>query len=636
MEANLKSIIDSLCRQIGETGLIIETRALQFLNKNQISYFECERILELLNIKDIYLNNEMKKLKLVSILLYLQGGTNPDKASVFLAKYDQLQSTKLNMRSSNNLDHLHLIYNMIECEYRYRFLSQDKIKLIGVQLSTYEKFEKGFEDFVLFKYYDGVIKYLLGDYQSAKVSVMDIVIDLSDEVTEHKTALVEFIELKNSILTLKILEKENCSKEIISHLESLYEVYNKKDEALSIKFAIKMCDIYISNYEYDKVFILLNNIFRKIKAQMYSSSNKFPDFIEVTLNTFSRFIFCAIMLGKSEEAKKFGKKIEKLLNYLKEYETKCVIEKETKENILAKYGFISLISKYIFLNKPNAICKSDLHCCISEYRTKFKNTILTEDDVIINIYSLNSSDLLAKNFFDKIALNMSIIQSNKFVSVKYLSLFFSIYNQIAILTKNVTTDTNIKKQFEYVEKIRSCSKAVIEYVQKYSDFLEIKTVFSFCYFKQVLIKVLYAYIFSFFFVREYKKVLDLYDDLQVISDKFQLNKGPMLKYYVDIYKIRADTLFKLEDYAEASKEYSKVLNIHGEHDNQTAYAVTALNLSFSLCYIKQFESSKLNLLVSLNKFELLSAANQNKYSDKINFINNLLQHLNSTLFSSIN
>jgi hypothetical protein len=33
---------------------------------------------------------------------------------------------------------------------------------------------------------------------------------------------------------------------------------------------------------------------------------------------------------------------------------------------------------------------------------------------------------------------------------------------------------------------------------------------------------------------------------------------------------------------------------------------------------------------------LLNAANQNKYSDKINYINNLLQHLNSTLFSSIN
>ena len=363
---------------------------------------------------------------------------------------------------------------------------------------------------------------------------------------------------------------------------------------------------------------------------MYSSNKKFPDFIELSLNSFSRFIFCAVMLGNSEDATKYVKKMEKLLTYLKEYETKCVVDKETKESILARYGFILNISKIIL---QTAINKSELNNCISEYRTKFKNTILTEDDVIINIYSQNSSDLLAKNFFDKITFNMSIIQSNKLKSVNYCSLFFSIYNQIAILTKNLTTDTNIKKQFEYLEKMRSCNKAVIDYVQKYSDFAEIKSVFSIPYFKQVLIKILYAYIFSFFFAREYKKCLDLFNDLQVISDKFLLNKGKMLRYYADIYKIKGDTLFKLEDYAEASNEYGKVVAIHEEYNNQTAYAVTALNLGVSFCYAKQFELSKKNLLMSLNKFESINAANQNRYTDKINNINNLIQHLNTNLFS---
>ena len=79
MEANLKTILESLNRQLGETGLIIHTKALQFINKNEITFYECDRLLELLNIKDIYGNNELKKMKLISILLFLQAETNPEK-----------------------------------------------------------------------------------------------------------------------------------------------------------------------------------------------------------------------------------------------------------------------------------------------------------------------------------------------------------------------------------------------------------------------------------------------------------------------------------------------------------------------------------------------------------------------------
>jgi len=637
MEANFKSIIDLLNKQIGDSGLIIHTKALEFTTKDQMSFSECERILESLNNKDFYANNELKKLNIISILLFLQAETNPEKASMFVSKYDQWHNNnKINLRSSNCIDHLHLIFNMIEFEYRFRILNQEKIKLIGMQLSTYEKFEKLFEDFILFKYYDGVIKFLLGDYQSARVSVMEIVIDLCEEIQERKSTFIEYIELKNSILTLKVLEKENDSKEFISHLESLYEAYSKKDQNLSIKFAIKMCDIHLNSYEYDKVFILLDQIFKKIKTQMYFSNRKFPEFVEINLNTICRYIYCSIMFGKTEDAAKFIRKFEKLLNYLKEFEGKSSVETEAKENLLARYQFILFISKYIINNRQGVINRSELSSCITDYRTKFKNTVLSEDDVIINIYSLNSSDLFAKNFFEKIALNMSIIQNNKLVSVNYISLFFSIYNQIAILTKNVTTDTNIKKQLEYIEKIRNCSKSVIDYFQKYMDFMELKIIFSYPYFKKLLIKVFYSYLFSFYFVREYKKVLEIFKELQIISDKLELNKGSMLKHYVDIYKLRADTLFKLEEYTEACNEYCKVISINEESNNQLGFALTAFNLGVSYCYSKEIELSKKHLLISVNTFENLNAQNQSKFNEKINQINNLLQQLNSGLFGRIN
>jgi hypothetical protein len=637
MDSVLKPILDSLTRQLGDSGTIMQAKALQFANNQQISFNECERNLELLNTLNLYGNNEIKKMKMTSILHYFQAETNPEKAATFLAKYEQWHNNnKINLRSANNIDHLHLIFNVIEFENRFRIMNAEKLKLISIQLFIYEKFEKCFEDFILFKYYDGVLKYLLGDYQSAKVSVMEIVIDLCEEISEKKSSFIEFIELKNSILTLQILERENGSKEIVSHLESLCETYCKKDNALSIKFAIKMCDFYLAAYEFDKVFILLHQIFKKIKTQINFSNKKFPEFVEIQLNTISRVIFCTIMFGRSEEAAKFLKKMEKLITYLREHEVKNDIDSEAKEILLARYQFVLLISRLILQNKLNSINKSDLNTCISEYRTKFKNTILSEDDVIINIYSLNSSDLLAKNFFDKIAYNMSLIQGNKLVSVNYISLFFSIYNQIAILTKNVTTDTNLKKQLEYIEKIRNCSKAVTEYVEKYCDFVEMKIIFSLPYFKQVLIKTIYSFLYSFFFVREYKKCLEFLNDAQIISDKLELNKGGIVRYYAEIFKLKADSLFKLEDYEGAINEYSKVMKIHEEYNNQIGVALVSFDLGIVCCYAKEYELAKNHLMSSLNKFDFLNSSNQNRFIEKVNHINTLIQKLNSTLFSRIN
>lgn len=637
MESNLKPIIDYLFKQFGESGTIIEAKAFQLFNKQSISSDGCEKYIELLNNLNIF-NNEFKKMNMSSILYYMQAETNPEIATVFLSKYEQWQNNlKQTLRSGNNIENLRLIYNIIEIEYRYRILNAEKIKLIEMQLMTYEKFDKCFEDYILYKYYDGVLKYLLGDYEAVNFAVMPIVIDISEELkNSEKSPLIEYIELKNSVLILQTLEKENRKengiKEIISHLEALYKAYSKKDTGLCIKFAIKMCDFYLAAYEYDNVFILLMEIIKKLKNQMYFNNKKFPEFIEIFLNTISRVIFCAIMFGKLDDALRFLKKIDKLLNSLKDYDPKNEKETEAKENLLARYQFILFISKYIIQNNQATINKSDLNTCISEYRTRFKNTILSEDDVIINIYSLNSSDLLAKNFFDRIALNMSIVQSNKLVSVNYLSLFFSIYNQIAILTKNVTTDTNIKKQLEYVEKIRTCSKSVTEYVHKYCDFWELKIVFSLPYFKQVIIKTMYAYLFSFFFVREYKKCLEIFKELQVISEKLELNKGAMLKYYADIYKLRGDTLFKSDEYGEAINEYAKVIKIHEEYNNLTAVALLSFDLGICYCYVKNYELAKKYFLLSLNKFELLNSANQNRFGDKIISINSLMQKLNNTLF----
>jgi hypothetical protein len=635
----LNAIFDNLNKQIGESGLIIQTKALQFHGICQINEAEAERLLELLSTKDLVPMNEIRRMKLMTIMLYIIAEHNSEKSQIFYQKYDQWQnSNKTVLRSSCNVDHLHIVFNIIEFEDKFKLLNIERLKLILLQLTTFEKLEKPFEEYILYKYYTGVLRYLMKEYQIAKVPVMEIVIDICEEIGDKTNQLpfIDYIELKNSILNLKIMEKDTNSdnKEILSNLESLCELYNKKDDMINIKFAFKMCDVYLGFYEFDKIWMLLCQVFKKIKKQMYFGSNKFPEFIEICLNTISRIIFASVMLGKVEESMKFVKKLEKIISYVRDYEPKTSTENDSKDMLITKYHFYLLIFKSI--NKIGNMDKVEMNNSINNYRNVFKNQIHVEDDVIINIYSLNSSDILAKNFFDKVAMNMSIIQNNKFMPVNYLSLFFSLYNQIAILTKNVISDTNVKKQLEYIEKIRNCSKAVIEYINKYSDNKEIKYIFNFPYFKEVLTKIYSAFIYTYYFTKDYKKGLEIIGEFEIIKKKLDLASGTMIKHYVAIIKLKADFYFKMEDYTQASNNYTKVAKIYEDLNVHIPMALASFNLGLSYLYTKEYPSAKKSLTMSLNKFEMLNTIYQNQYNDKLTQINGLLDQLNSSILSGIN
>src|SRR5690606_39171377 len=114
-----------------------------------------------------------------------------------------------------------------------------------------------------------------------------------------KSPLVNFIELKNSMLTIKILEKERDYKEILTHSECLFDQNKKKNQELSIKLGFKMCDIHLSFYEFDKTLTILNEMHKIIKRQLYFSpyTNRFPEFIEHSLTISSRAAYCCIIIG---------------------------------------------------------------------------------------------------------------------------------------------------------------------------------------------------------------------------------------------------------------------------------------------------------------------------------------------------
>jgi hypothetical protein len=144
------------------------------------------------------------------------------------------------------------------------------------------------------------------------------------------------------------------------------------------------------------------------------------------------------MIGRNEQSLKYVKKLDKLISILNEETYMARIKIDLKESLLLKYSFYLLIFKTI-----NKIENSFFN---NNYRHKFKNQIDSENEIVTNICVLNRSDTLAINFSKLIKENILIIITNdKFQPVNYVTLFFYLFNQISNLTKNFTTDTNIKK-----------------------------------------------------------------------------------------------------------------------------------------------------------------------------------------------
>jgi hypothetical protein len=620
----ISNIFQNLVRQIGDSGLIIHAKAMMHQIGTRLALPEIERLLILLSSNESSCTNEMLKMKIISTLLYLQAELDLDKAAVFSAKMEQWHNMNRNLlRSSVTIDHLHIVFNLIEFEDKFRMLNSEKLKLLSIQLSTYEKLEKPFEEYILFKYYAAILKYHQKDYSAARNAYMDILIDIGEEVNNNeKSPLIQYIELKNQILNIKILERESGDREVLTNIDSMLRDYDDDFSDIAIIFGLKASDAYNNYYEFSKSAIALEKALKKIKERLLFANNKnLAEFIENYLVVLCRHIFCSIMQGKVELSMKFIQKLQKLLNLLSNSEFK---PEESKLNLIVKYNFYLIIYK-IIVKQPYD--KNELNKSINLYREKFKNSVEIEDDTIINIYALNSTDVIAKTFFQKVSSNMSTISNNKLLPINYISLFYSLFNQISILTKNIATDSNTRKQAEYIDKIKVCSKTIIDYVNKYKNYQpsDLRAPFNYPYFKEVLIKIYFSFIFTFYFCKDYRKALESIAEYEKLKIDLNLEDGSTKKHCADVLKLNADILFKMEDFSGALELYLNVIQKYEEVLNHSqSMPLVLFNAGLCFFYTKEYGQAKKYLRQSLGKYETLNSINQNLYEDKIKQLGILL------------
>ena len=246
--------VKSTLQAIGQECLIFNQNALDFYRGTVLENEEFTRLFSILKSGEpLNISSGLRK-NLLLLVLYNEYETNPEAKVI----YERDFKDNFISKEDSALDSLHMIFNIIEFEVKYRRRNQSELQILFNSLMQYMKLEKVIEDFLLFKYYSGVLSFFLNNLKETNNYTMDIIVDMNEqfEVKKlRKSELIKFIQIKNSLLRIKTLEKEDPiqnRQDIISHLECLLELTKLQKEDFAIKLGLKIYNLQAESVDYKK------------------------------------------------------------------------------------------------------------------------------------------------------------------------------------------------------------------------------------------------------------------------------------------------------------------------------------------------------------------------------------------------
>ena len=609
----------------GDKGLIIEAKSIQFNKDKKSSEDEIDTALNVLSLLDYHSQiNETQKIKLQSVLTYLAGEIDQKKAIGYVSRFDPSLFNK-NLRSTVNTETLHLVYNLIEFEDKFQTMNLEKLKNLQMQLITYDKTGKNFVEYILYKYYTAVLNNLLGELLNGSNMTLEVMAEISDVDEKEKTQLIEYIELKNHLLYIKILKSLKQDKDQIDNLQSIIDNYQSKGKiALLVTLQLRIFDLLIQENNYERAYKLLIQTYKQLKHDLLLKYNIYQNSSELLLNLITKLIGCSIILGAHSDTAKYQKKLEKHLNMLQDYVTNDFNDKLVRDNILVEFRLHLLTFNYI--SKSGHIDKNTIYKAITDYKVAKGNTKIPEE-TIINIFALNNNDSLSKYFFELLNRNTLLLTNDLNPNTNYISLFTSIFIRLSELSKSLLSDSNATKQAQYLNDMRYLAKAFINFVTV-NFTAKNNNLILLPYFKEILIKVYYNYAYTFYYSNQMKTAISILDEFDSLAVRLELNHPASLVHYAMIVNLKGDISFKQQAYEESCSNYLKVRQIYDDTNLNTHHrALNYFNLGLVYLYLRETSLSKEHLTLSLNKYEILNKIYPGSCSSKVSEISVLLTQI---------
>ena len=563
--------INNALKKIGNEGLIVSLKANNFYEgEESFSQEDFDQLFEVYRASPKIDLPTSTKNNLFLCILYYEYNHSEEARKILLQKLND-DSELLN--DGTQEDQLHILFNIIEIEIKIRTKNEKDLKLLYNKLCSFKQ-EKKFEDYIIQKHYFAYLKFLLRAYNDSDQSTNDIISDIDEHKNLVVNNIIKYIRIRNVLLKVKMLELMDPAlnnKDIISHLECLFTMTKNTKEDFAICVGIKMLSLQSKEIvSYEECIKLIKEMLNILKREtLFGKSHK---------NILEQYLYLNGLLGYYNSINddfdgmiQVSKKIDKYLNNVQDLmKSNQNKNNHSQDNNNEQYGNL-----YWQYNYYNAMLKSSVNfnntnnaSALRESQQnmqKMSNKIRQSEMDILNRCILEKDNLTMSTQFknmEELFKKWTSGQKAELKGDKIILMYFSLYNQISSMTKNIVGELNSENRLKNIQSVRKFCTDIIEMtgkqvIDKNNEFL--KKIFLLPFFKNLFNRLYYVKLYSYFLEGRYQECLNDFTGYKLAKIQYEL-ETPKSNEYMN--KVEADCLFKLKKYKEAEDIYDKIISMN--------------------------------------------------------------------------
>lgn len=465
------NFIKKMTNHFSELGNLIYSKACDYSELYPITKDDIMMYYKLLTEDDSNIPENISKKNHISCCLYYLTKYNKSYKDVFIDKFLKNMSVKGVEQTNENLT---LIFNIIEFDKIYLNSSKDHILFLYQLLRAYGNFPTNFENFIIYKYFRGFLKFRIGEYENTNKEYLEAVSELTE--CKNQNFYIKYLSLRNSLLKVKLYHfSKKTSKaaytEYYQFLKDLFDQVKFDNKTLAIRLGLDLFSAYFEGKSYSETIPLLIEMKKLLKKELLKGST-IKDGIDYYLAISSRLGYMGILLDNKNAINSAIKKIKKTLEIIKNDKN------EKLKQMFLTYSFV-LSMLEIGLNKKTNF---DLKTLAFDFQRSFipdlgskshLNYIINEenkDGIILDFKIINSMNSeianCAKSILNKC---VSELQNKTYQISTFLNFILAVHDKIYCNAESYISDPNEKMRNYYKMKLVDYAKGAYNFIYKLLD-----------------------------------------------------------------------------------------------------------------------------------------------------------------------
>ena len=616
------NIMNQIMFHFSEDGLIFFCKSNEYYGNESLKFEEINTIYNSLN-SNPQLQNLPNKICYQACCLYL------------LTKYDEKYKNEFCQKIISNLSikqnpindtYLFLIFNCIDFDENFIHSDKKRLNFLLKYLERFSNLKKTKENYILYKYYRGILYFRLGDLGETIKESFGIIGTIGDE-KDKMTKFIEFIQLKNELFQIKMNEANNDPtqlKENYNLLKNVYEKVKNVNPFLALKLGFDLFNNLFKQGLYNECISILQQMYQIIKN--FERKGIHPKkLLRFSLSIFCRYGFLGLLLANKQFVDfainemnngllliKDDRNIKKIMAIFKAYtfaltliKLNCDIYVELPREIANIFIKEFILDKFNnegrYLGDSYCINNQNINQCIINLNSINNNLDLSMND---------KSQKIIDYYISKIASPSKNLISHDSV----FTFIIGIHDRIRYLSEKYLTDGNQYNQEKFKYQILTNSSYFWNYINGNADSEPLlKTEF----FKSIIIKIFSCCSHIYYYNKDFKQIASSINNFDNLSKKLNINENT--PSYELVFKVKGDYYFKNNDYKSSIDCYNKT--IRKMNDKNPKKSIVFFNLGVLYYYTGDKNSAIENMKIAADYFK---KDNEEKSSFEFHKRNNMM------------